>query len=101
SCLCILGLEELKITYCACTPAPVHLMKCGLFACSPVAPTLAVNLCLMEFMKTLFMQFMPNTTAWCEAFECFLDAQGYKLQSKVCVLLFPHYWFVLACSIPL
>ncbi|KAI5989944.1 hypothetical protein EDD15DRAFT_2388922 [Pisolithus albus] len=80
--LCVCCLEELEITYCVCTPAPVQLMKRGLFACSPVAPTLAVDLRLLEFMKTLFMLLTPNTTAWCEALECFLDAQGYQLQSK-------------------
>ncbi|KAI6102473.1 hypothetical protein EDD16DRAFT_1425502, partial [Pisolithus croceorrhizus] len=56
-----------------------QLMEHGLFGCSPVAPTLAVNLHLLEFMKTLFVWLMPNTTAWCEAFECFIDGQGYKL----------------------
>ncbi|KAI6098311.1 hypothetical protein EDD17DRAFT_1481358 [Pisolithus thermaeus] len=100
SCLCLLGLGELEINYCACTPAPVQLMKCGPFGCSPVAPTLVVDLCMLEFMKTLFVWLTPNTTAWCEAFECFLDGQGYKLQSKVCVLLSLHYGFVLVCSIP-
>ncbi|KAI6041025.1 hypothetical protein EDC04DRAFT_2566211 [Pisolithus marmoratus] len=66
-------------------------MACGLFACSPVAPTLAVDLRLLEFMKTLLVWLTPNTTAWCEAFKCFLDGQGYKLQSKVCVLLSLYY----------
>ncbi|KAI6017035.1 hypothetical protein EDC04DRAFT_2540727, partial [Pisolithus marmoratus] len=68
--------------YCACTPAPVHLMEGGLFACSPVTPTLAVDLHVLEFMRTLFVWLTPNTTAWCEALESFLDAQGYQLQSK-------------------
>ncbi|KAI6095316.1 hypothetical protein F5141DRAFT_1191368 [Pisolithus sp. B1] len=81
SCLCLLGLGELEINYCACTPAPVQLMKCGPFGCSPVAPTLVVDLCMLEFMKTLFVWLTPNTTAWCEAFECFLDGQGYKLHN--------------------
>ncbi|KAI5994402.1 hypothetical protein EDD15DRAFT_2165929 [Pisolithus albus] len=90
-CLFFHRLEELEITYCLCTPAPVQLMKRGLFACSPVAPTLAVDLRLLEFMKTLFVLLTPNTTAWCEALECFLDAQGYQLQSKVCVVGFSWY----------
>ncbi|KAI6114657.1 hypothetical protein EV401DRAFT_2058510 [Pisolithus croceorrhizus] len=77
-----LRLEEIKISYCACTPAPVHLMESGLFACSPVAPTLAVDLRVLEFMRTLFVRLTPNTTAWCEALESFLDGQGYQLQSK-------------------
>ncbi|KIK22968.1 hypothetical protein PISMIDRAFT_101444, partial [Pisolithus microcarpus 441] len=58
------------------------LMECGLFACSPVAPTLAVDLCVLEFMRRLFVWLTPNTTAWCEALESFLDAQGYQLKSK-------------------
>ncbi|KAI6143510.1 hypothetical protein EDD17DRAFT_1781808 [Pisolithus thermaeus] len=76
------SLHEIKISYCACTPAPVHLMESGLFACSPVAPTLAVDLRVLEFMRTLFVRLTPNTTAWCEALESFLDGQGYQLQSK-------------------
>ncbi|KAI6100892.1 hypothetical protein EV401DRAFT_2080701 [Pisolithus croceorrhizus] len=81
-CLFFNRLEEIKISYCACTPAPVHLMESGLFACSPVAPTLAVDLRVLEFMRTLFVRLTPNTTAWCEALESFLDGQGYQLQSK-------------------
>ncbi|KAI6147562.1 hypothetical protein EDD17DRAFT_1781038 [Pisolithus thermaeus] len=76
------SLEDIEISYCACTPAPTCLMECGLFACSPVAPTLAVDLCVLEFMRTLFVRLTPNMTAWSEALESFLDAQGYQLQSK-------------------
>ncbi|KAI6019753.1 hypothetical protein F5J12DRAFT_904163 [Pisolithus orientalis] len=74
SCSHIPGLEEIEISYCACTPAPIHLMGHGLFACYPISPTLA-------FMRKLFVQLTPNTTAWCEALESFLDAQGYKLHN--------------------
>ncbi|KAI6023440.1 hypothetical protein EDC04DRAFT_2498709, partial [Pisolithus marmoratus] len=81
-CLFFDRLEEIEISYCACTPAPIYLMKCGLFACSPVSPTLAVDLRVLEFMRTLFVWLSPNTTAWCDALESFLDAQGYQLQSK-------------------
>ncbi|KAI6096011.1 hypothetical protein F5141DRAFT_1191143 [Pisolithus sp. B1] len=31
-------------------------------------------------MRTLFVWLTPNTTAWCEALESFLDGQGYQLQ---------------------
>ncbi|KAI6149851.1 hypothetical protein BKA82DRAFT_4474087, partial [Pisolithus tinctorius] len=82
SCSHIPGLEEIEISYCACTPAPIHLMGHGLFACSPISPTLAVDLQVLEFVRKLFVQLTPNTTAWCEALESFLDAHGYKLQSK-------------------
>ena len=76
----------MELTCCVCTPAPVQLMKHGLFACSPISPTLAVDLRVLEFMKTLFVWLTPNTTAWCEALESFLDTQGYRSQSKVCFL---------------
>ncbi|KAI6016342.1 hypothetical protein BKA83DRAFT_4128954 [Pisolithus microcarpus] len=89
------GLEEVEISYCACTPAPIHLMECGLFACSPVAPTLAVDLCVLEFMRRLFVWLTPNTTAWCEALESFLDAQGYQLKSKQCKSNAYHWYTVL------
>ncbi|KAI6004352.1 hypothetical protein F5J12DRAFT_685875, partial [Pisolithus orientalis] len=76
------GLEDVGISYCACTPAPICLMGHGLFASSPVVPTLAVDLCVLEFVKKLFVWLTPNTTAWCEALESFLDGQGYRLQFK-------------------
>ena len=69
-----------------CIPAPICLMARGLFACSPVAPTLTIDLHVLEFVKTLFVWLTPNTTAWCDALGNFLDAQGCKLQSKVCSL---------------
>ncbi|KAI6111089.1 hypothetical protein F5141DRAFT_1188346 [Pisolithus sp. B1] len=75
-------LEEIKINACPCTPAPVCLMKHGLFASTPTAPTLAVDLQVLEFLRKLFVHLTPNSTAWCEALESFLDGQGYKLQSK-------------------
>ncbi|KAI6118132.1 hypothetical protein F5141DRAFT_1187169 [Pisolithus sp. B1] len=75
-------LEEIKINACPCTPAPVCLMKHGLFASTPTAPTLAVDLQVLEFLRKLFVCLTPNTTAWCEALKSFLDGQGYKLQSK-------------------
>ncbi|KAI6139104.1 hypothetical protein BKA82DRAFT_4332382 [Pisolithus tinctorius] len=81
SCSHIPGLEEIEISYCACTPAPIHLMGHGLFVCSPISPTLAVDLRVLEFVRKLFVRLTPNTTAWCEALESFLDAQGYKLHN--------------------
>ncbi|KAI6098181.1 hypothetical protein F5141DRAFT_1190810 [Pisolithus sp. B1] len=87
TCLFFDCLEEIKINACPCTPAPVCLMKHGLFASTPTAPTLAVDLWVLEFLRKLFVHLTPNTTAWCEALESFLDGQGYKLQSKDSLLL--------------
>ncbi|KAI5998482.1 hypothetical protein EDC04DRAFT_2584692 [Pisolithus marmoratus] len=77
-------LEEIKINSCPCTPSPMCLMKHELFASTPTAPTLAVDLQVLGFLRKFFVHLTPNTSAWCEALESFLDGQGYKLQSKVC-----------------
>ncbi|KAI6156246.1 hypothetical protein EDD17DRAFT_1779699 [Pisolithus thermaeus] len=81
TCLFFDCLEEIKINACPCTPTPVCLMKHGLFASTPTAPTLAVDLQVLEFLRKLFVHLTPNTTAWCEALEIFLDGQGYKLHN--------------------
>ncbi|KAG1888877.1 uncharacterized protein F5891DRAFT_966103, partial [Suillus fuscotomentosus] len=75
-------LEVLNIDCCPCAPAPLQLLKFGLFACAPIAPSLAVDLHVLELVRTLFVWITPNTTAWCEALEVFLTARGYKLSTK-------------------
>ncbi|KAI6108099.1 hypothetical protein F5141DRAFT_1189104 [Pisolithus sp. B1] len=36
---------------------------------------------ILAFLEKLFVHLTPNTTAWCEALESFLDVQGYKLHN--------------------
>jgi hypothetical protein len=55
----------------------------GLFACAPVAPSLVVDIRVLELVNKLFTRTTPNSTAWCEALETFLNEQGYKLNMKV------------------
>lgn len=59
-------------------------MMRGLFACAPVAPSLAVDIRVLELVKNLFVRMTPNSTAWCDALENFLNGRGYKLNTKVC-----------------
>ncbi|KIJ59238.1 hypothetical protein HYDPIDRAFT_101058 [Hydnomerulius pinastri MD-312] len=54
----------------------------GLFACAPVVPSLAVDLRVLELIKTLFIWITPNTTVWSEALEEFLNRRGYYLKTK-------------------
>ncbi|KAI6021082.1 hypothetical protein EDC04DRAFT_2549919, partial [Pisolithus marmoratus] len=44
SCVLFDCIEEIKITFCSCAPAPGQLISYGLFPCSPVFPSLAVDL---------------------------------------------------------
>ncbi|KAG1846464.1 hypothetical protein F4604DRAFT_1884172 [Suillus subluteus] len=67
---------------CPCAPAPLQLLSRGYFACAPIAPSLAVDLQLLELVKTLFVHITPNTTAWCETLEVFLAGRGYHLTTK-------------------
>jgi hypothetical protein len=62
-------------------------MQRGLFPCSPLAPTLAVDLRVLEFVTRLFVHIPPNNTGWCKTVEEFLDSQGYKLTTKVSSLI--------------
>ncbi|KAJ7450642.1 hypothetical protein FB451DRAFT_1186751 [Mycena latifolia] len=42
-------------------PAAVQLIQCGAFPCAPLAPTLAVDLRVLEFAMNLFLQIAPTT----------------------------------------
>ncbi|KAG1797814.1 uncharacterized protein HD556DRAFT_1233121, partial [Suillus plorans] len=60
-----------SISYCKCSLAPLQLIKCGLFAYTPVASSLAMDICVLELVKNLFVWMTPSSTAWCEALEIF------------------------------
>ncbi|KAG1745669.1 hypothetical protein EDB19DRAFT_1894353 [Suillus lakei] len=82
TCILFNYIEILRIDCCACAPAPLQLLSRGYFACAPIAPSLAVDLQLLELVKTLFVHITPNTTAWCETLEVFLAGRGYHLTTK-------------------
>ena len=58
-------------------------MMRGLFACAPVALSLAVDIRILELVMNLFARMTPNSTAWCEALKAFLNERGYKLNTQV------------------
>jgi hypothetical protein len=57
----------------------VQLVRSGLFPCSPIFPTFAVDIRVLDFVRRLFCRIAPNYTAWCSAATEFLGAQGYHL----------------------
>ncbi|KDR65453.1 hypothetical protein GALMADRAFT_81864, partial [Galerina marginata CBS 339.88] len=71
-----------KIVLCTCTEPALQLLSRGLFPCAPSAPTLAVDLNVLEFAQGLFVNAAPNTTAWCETLEGFLSARDFKLTTR-------------------
>ena len=60
----------------------------GLFPCTPLFLSLAVDLKLLEFVSKLFLRLPRNLTGWCELLEDFLRCQGYQLDSQVRLLYF-------------
>ncbi|KAG2039376.1 hypothetical protein BDR03DRAFT_842437, partial [Suillus americanus] len=76
------ALKEINIITCPCFPAPLQLLHHSLFPCAPLAPSLAVDLRILEFVHLLFVRQSPNQTVWCDAVETFLDGMGYKLSCK-------------------
>ncbi|KAK6974066.1 hypothetical protein R3P38DRAFT_3335886 [Favolaschia claudopus] len=77
-----IALEDVKLAVCACTTAPVQLMRLGAFGCSPVHPTLAVDLHVLEFCMQLFLQISPNTTAISMTLERVLAQMGFQLEHE-------------------
>ncbi|KAG2158717.1 uncharacterized protein EDB93DRAFT_1237960 [Suillus bovinus] len=82
ACVFFDAFEEITIIACPCLPAPLQLLHCRFFPCTPVAPSLAVDLQLLEFVHLRFLHRSPNQTAWCDALETFLDGMKYKLRLK-------------------
>ncbi|KIJ64141.1 hypothetical protein HYDPIDRAFT_60286, partial [Hydnomerulius pinastri MD-312] len=66
------GMEHIDLWCCSCTLAPSQLLSTGLFACTPVTPSLTVDLWVLNLVRALFVHMSLNITAWCEALEAFL-----------------------------
>ncbi|PPQ72968.1 hypothetical protein CVT26_014513 [Gymnopilus dilepis] len=78
----VIQTEIEKIKLCTCKPPALQLLSKGLFPCAPSRPTLAVDMNMLEFARDLFQNLAPNTTAWAETLEQFLDKRGFKLKTK-------------------
>ena len=79
----VIDLQAIQMYTCACSPAALQLLSRGLFPCAPTAPTLAVDLNMLDLVRELFLRVPPNTTAWSETLESFLGQRRYKLTTKV------------------
>ena len=59
----ITAFTEITILTCPCFPALLQLLPRSLFPCAPMAPSLAVDLWVLEFVGLLFIRQSPNQTA--------------------------------------
>ena len=71
-------LEDVVLDVCPCQSAAVQIVECGFFPCSPVYPTLAVSLHMLEFMAALFLHVAPNERAWATTVVGYLKARGHE-----------------------
>ncbi|KAF9060551.1 hypothetical protein BDP27DRAFT_1169169, partial [Rhodocollybia butyracea] len=71
--------KQIELWASECTKASVQLVHSGLFPCSPIFPTLAVDIRVLDFIWRFFLQIVPNYTAWCGTATDFLATQGYYL----------------------
>jgi hypothetical protein len=71
-------LEDVTLDVCECRPAPLQLVQLGFFPCSPVRPTLAVSLDMLEFVAELFLYVAPNERGWAATVVTYLKARGYR-----------------------
>lgn len=72
-------IEQIELWASECSSASIQLIRSGLFPCSPVFPSLAVDIRVLDFVRRLFLRIAPNYTAWCNAATDFLASQGYHL----------------------
>ena len=70
-------LKDVMLDICECRPVPLQLVQCGFFPCSPVHPTLAVSLDMLEFVAKLFLYIAPNERGWAAMVVKYLKACGY------------------------
>jgi hypothetical protein len=62
----LLVLEELSLTVCNCNPAAEQLLERGLFPCSPIRPSVAADINLLELIITSFLHLSLNVTGWAD-----------------------------------
>lgn len=78
--------QDLKLSICECQPASTQLIALGLFPSTPVQPSLAVSISLLEFNQQCFLRLPPNVSGWCAAVEAFLKTRPFASSSVVSVL---------------
>jgi hypothetical protein len=77
------ALREVELIVCLCRPAADQLIRRGLFPCSPLQPSLAVDLSLLELITSSFYHLTLNTTGWATLLEQHWRWNGYALQFEV------------------
>lgn len=81
-CVSMEQLENIVLEVCSCRTAAVQLVERGFFPCAPLYPTLAVNLDMLEFVASLFLNLAPNERAWAATVVEYLKARGHEFVTE-------------------
>jgi hypothetical protein len=73
-----IDLHDVNLLVCTSHPAPQQLVDLGYFPCSPVYPTLAVSLDMLELVSILFVHAAPNERAWAATITKYLKNRGHE-----------------------
>ncbi|KAF9504089.1 hypothetical protein BS47DRAFT_1308770, partial [Hydnum rufescens UP504] len=63
---------------CLCHTAGIQLIEHSFFPCTPLCPSLAVSLDMLEFVASLFLNMAPNERAWAAMVVEYLRACGHE-----------------------
>src|SRR5260370_36717276 len=75
-------LETVSIQYCTKRPVVEQLVQHGLFPCTPLRPTLVVDIFMLEWAITLFLNMALNVHAWTMTTEIMLKQEGYAFDTS-------------------
>src|SRR5258705_9832128 len=81
-CIYMTHLETVSIQYCANRPVMEQLVQHCLFPCTPLRPTLAIDIFMLEWATTLFLHMAPNVCAWTMTTEIMLKQEGYAFDTS-------------------
>jgi hypothetical protein len=65
------ALSEIELAVCRCRPAAEQLISRGLFPCSPLQPSMAADMQLLELITLSFLHLTLNITGWATLLEQF------------------------------
>lgn len=67
-----------EVSVCPCSAGKELLLR-GYFPSSPLQPTVAFDIKMLEFARELYLRSSPNRSAWTNTLESYLQGRGYVL----------------------
>ncbi|KZT01267.1 uncharacterized protein LAESUDRAFT_664300, partial [Laetiporus sulphureus 93-53] len=64
------------------TDSAMQILAHRLFPCVPQAPSIAIDLNLLQFVKDLFMRLSSNVSSFCSTLNFFLGERDYKFSTQ-------------------